>query len=239
MVLIVIAVIALHRRIRTLIQHHAASQHQQGLVEHALIPRLAEPTPPTSPDTMPKPLVLQGISTLPGQSDERTDRHARLISPANWSQARSSSDRTLYSRVLRVEPINAKSAGAANDIHQHRRSLDHDDDRRRRLTETVQHARRGWFAVNHPCWPSGCSASATPSVSTPSATTGIWPGSAPLTYPPVARPSSTGRRHKERPCSAGQELRLPDPDPQREPGRHSMSRRGRTARRPVDHRTVP
>jgi len=29
---------------------------------------------------VPKPLVLQGISTLPGQTDERIDRHAGLIS---------------------------------------------------------------------------------------------------------------------------------------------------------------
>ena len=38
MVLIVIAVIALHRRIRALIQQQAASRHQQGLAEHPLDP---------------------------------------------------------------------------------------------------------------------------------------------------------------------------------------------------------
>ena len=83
MVLIVIAVIALHRRIRARIQQHAARQHQQGLAEHVLIRRLAEPTPPTSPDTMPERLVLHEIHAMPGQTDDRTDRHAGLVSTSD------------------------------------------------------------------------------------------------------------------------------------------------------------
>ena len=80
MVLIVIAVIALHRRIRALIQQRAASRHRQGLAEHPRIPQPAEPTPPTSPDTMPERLVLQEIHAVPGQTDDRTDRRAGLVS---------------------------------------------------------------------------------------------------------------------------------------------------------------
>jgi len=80
MVLIAIAVIALHRRIRALIQQRAASRHRQGLAEHPRIPQPAEPTPPTSPDNMPERLVLQEIHAVPGQTDDRTDRRAGLVS---------------------------------------------------------------------------------------------------------------------------------------------------------------
>jgi hypothetical protein len=83
MVLIVIAAIALHRRLRTLTQQRAASRHQQGLAEHPRIPRPIEPTPPTSPDTMPERLVLQEVHAVPGQTDERTDRHAGLVSTSD------------------------------------------------------------------------------------------------------------------------------------------------------------
>ena len=80
MVLIVIAVIALYRRIRALIQQRAARGHQQGVVEHPGIPQPVEPTPPSSPDTMPERLVLQEIHAVPGQTDDRTDRRAGLVS---------------------------------------------------------------------------------------------------------------------------------------------------------------
>jgi hypothetical protein len=80
MVLIVIAVIALHRRIRALIQQRAARGQQQGLVEHPRIPQPVEPTPPSSPDTMPERLVLQEVHAVPGQTDDRTDRRAGLVS---------------------------------------------------------------------------------------------------------------------------------------------------------------
>ena len=80
MVLIVIAVIALYRRIRALIQQRAARGHQQGLVEHPRIPQPAEPTSPTTPDTMPGSLVLHEVHAVPGQTDDRTDRHASLVS---------------------------------------------------------------------------------------------------------------------------------------------------------------
>jgi hypothetical protein len=64
MVLIVIAVIALYRRIRTLIRQRAAGRHLQGLAGH---PQIPGPTVPTSPDTVPRSLVLQeihaGVST--------------------------------------------------------------------------------------------------------------------------------------------------------------------------------
>ena len=83
MVLIVIAVIALHRRIRALIQQRAARGHQQGLAEHPRIPQPAEPTPPTSPDTMPERLMLHEVHAVPGQTDDRTDRRASLVSTSD------------------------------------------------------------------------------------------------------------------------------------------------------------
>ena len=83
MVLIVIAVIALYRRIRALIQQRATRGHQQGLVEHPRIPQPAEPTPPSSPDTMPERLVLREVHAVPGQTDDRTDRRAGLVSTSD------------------------------------------------------------------------------------------------------------------------------------------------------------
>ena len=86
MVLIVIAATALYRWIRGLIQQHAARQHPQGRTEQARIPQLADPAPPTSPDTLER-LVLQHIGTSPEQINERTGRHARLTPTCDLVQA--------------------------------------------------------------------------------------------------------------------------------------------------------
>jgi len=120
MVLIVIAVVALHRRIRARIQQHAASQDQQGLAEHARSDGWPSRRRPHRRTPCPSLWCCRESAPCPDRPTNESIATPDSSRPANWSQPRGSSDGALYSRVLRVAPDNAKSAGAANDIHHHR-----------------------------------------------------------------------------------------------------------------------
>jgi len=83
MVLIAIAVIALHRRIRALIQQQAASRHQQGLAEHPLDPTAGRADAAHIAGHHAREPGAARSPAVPGQTDDRTDRHAGLVSTSD------------------------------------------------------------------------------------------------------------------------------------------------------------